>query len=156
MHLYDFCSQICFLPSLPCLRFHSALILETGGMGIPSEQASLCIACGRQLDSESEKESEREGAKGGRERERCLPCDQTMQSLAGTRWALSQWQLTHGPTHGGFPRLPPIFLPISHPLSLSLSLCVSLPFYFPSPLLWNKCQMLNKPSSICSCSKWPP
>lgn len=119
MHLYDFCSQICLLPSLPCSLFHSALVLKTGGMGIQSKQASLCIACGRQLDWESEKrESERDGEKGERECERCLPCDQTMQFFAGTWWALRQWQLTHSPTHGGFPRLPPVFLAIVLPLCL--------------------------------------
>lgn len=33
---------------------------------------------------------------------------------------------------------------------------LSLAFYSPSPLLRNKCQMLNKHSGICSCSIWPP
>lgn len=56
---------------------------------------------------------------------------QTMQSLAATRRAFRQWQLTHGPTHGGFPRLPPTFLTIS-PSHLPLSLPPSLLFY---PLL---------------------
>lgn len=41
-------------------------------------------------------------------------------------------------------------LPCYRPSSLSLA------FYSPSPLLRNKCQMLNKHSGICSCSIWPP
>lgn len=145
-HLYDFCSQICLPPSL----FLSALSFGEGwGVGIPFEQASLCIARGRQLDSD--KEREREGEKGGREHERCLPCTRRCNPQQ-TRRALRQWQLTNGPAHGGFLRLPPTCLTIRippHRLPLS-----SLPSS--SPLLWNKCQMANKQSSACGCSKWLP
>ena len=45
---------------LPCPLFLSALIL---GVGIPFEQASLCITCGRQLDSEDGKKKNKEKKK---------------------------------------------------------------------------------------------
>lgn len=71
---------------------------------------------------------------------------QAMQYLVGTLQAFLQWQLTHEPTHGGFPRLPPIFLTTgpSHP---TRSLCLTRLLSF-SPLPSNKCQMTNK-YSVC-------
>lgn len=108
-----------FCPPFLVRSFTLPSFWKLGGWGFHLNRQASASLDSWQLDSESEKrESERDGEKGERECERCLPCDQTMQFLAGTWWALRQWQLTHSPTHGGFPRLPPVFLAIALPLCL--------------------------------------
>lgn len=132
-------------PSLPCPLFLSALIL---GVGIPFEQASLCIACGRQLDSEEEKKKKKEEQASEGENVRGVfraPDDAILSRntasappMAAHAWADARRVSTATPNlpqHQSFPsHFPP------RPSSSSLSLYLS-------PLPWNKCQTANKQSS---------
>lgn len=108
-------------------RFLYALILGRGWWGFHlSERASASLVG----DSLTQIFFLKKRRRGNREEERTWEVPsihQAMQSSA--RRALRQWQLTNGPTHGGFPRLPPTFSAMSippPPVSFPLS---------PSPLL---------------------
>lgn len=109
-----------FCPPFLVRSFTLPSFWKLGGWGFHLNRQACASLVGDSLTERVKRERAREMERKEREREceRCLPCDQTMQFFAGTWWALHQWQLTHSPTHGGFPRLPPVFLAIALPLCL--------------------------------------
>lgn len=144
-YLSDFCSQICLPPSF----FLSALILgRGGGWGFHlNKQASASLVGDSLTQIKKEREKERKEGENVRGAFHA-PGDAILSKHAEHS---SNGSSRMGRRMEGFYGYSQPALPLESPHHLPLS---SLPSS--SPLLWNKCQMANKQSSACGCSKWPP